>query len=102
MAQKTFLESLSGEDLKTVLWDWPFWARREQWPPAGDWTSWLLLGGRGAGKTRAGTEWIRMQVFATPPRVYWTPEPFVFTSETGLFAGGQVDLTAYSLVMSID
>jgi phage terminase large subunit-like protein len=28
-------------------------------PPAGDWTTWLLLGGRGAGKTRAGAEWVR-------------------------------------------
>jgi phage terminase large subunit-like protein len=26
--------------------------------PAGDWHTWLLLGGRGAGKTRAGAEWV--------------------------------------------
>ena len=25
----------------------------------GDWTTWLMLGGRGAGKTRAGAEWVR-------------------------------------------
>ncbi|MGN6571460.1 MAG: DNA-packaging protein [Pseudolabrys sp.] len=24
-----------------------------------DWTTWLLIGGRGAGKTRAGAEWVR-------------------------------------------
>jgi phage terminase large subunit-like protein len=24
-----------------------------------DWTTWLILGGRGAGKTRAGAEWVR-------------------------------------------
>lgn len=31
-------------------------------PPETDWTSWLILGGRGAGKTRAGAEWVRCQV----------------------------------------
>lgn len=38
---------------------WPRWARREQRQPAGDWTTWLLMGGRGSGKTRAGAEWVR-------------------------------------------
>jgi phage terminase large subunit-like protein len=37
------------------------WARQAQWPPAGDWTTWLLMGGRGSGKTRAGAEWVRAQ-----------------------------------------
>jgi len=43
---------------------WEFWARPEQLPPAGDWTTWLYMGGRGAGKTRAGAEWIRARVNA--------------------------------------
>ena len=36
-------------------------ARGDQWPPpAGDdWTTWLLKGGRGSGKTRSGAEWTR-------------------------------------------
>ncbi len=33
-----------------------------QLPPEGDWTSWVILGGRGAGKTRAGAEWVRRMV----------------------------------------
>jgi phage terminase large subunit-like protein len=37
---------------------WAFAGRREQQPPAGDWRSWLILGGRGSGKTRAGAEWV--------------------------------------------
>lgn len=41
---------------------WPNTARREQLAPDGDWIVWLFLGGRGAGKTRAGAEWIRAQV----------------------------------------
>lgn len=44
---------------ETLEHDWPFWARAHQLPPAGDWKTWLILGGRGAGKTRAGAEWVR-------------------------------------------
>ncbi|HRF07197.1 MAG TPA: terminase family protein [Xanthobacteraceae bacterium] len=35
------------------------WAREEQLPPEAAWRNWLILGGRGAGKTRAGAEWVR-------------------------------------------
>ncbi|HEX5006823.1 MAG TPA: terminase family protein [Hyphomonadaceae bacterium] len=38
---------------------WRLWARESQLPPEGDWSIWLMLGGRGAGKTRAGAEWVR-------------------------------------------
>ncbi|MFT4074268.1 MAG: terminase family protein [Asticcacaulis sp.] len=37
---------------------WGFWANEHQKAPPGDWHSWLFLGGRGAGKTRAGAEWL--------------------------------------------
>lgn len=44
------------------------WGRAEhQLAPEGDWTTWLILGGRGAGKTRAGAEWVRMQVEGATP-----------------------------------
>ena len=39
--------------------DWPRWAHEAQRAPEGDWLTWLFLGGRGAGKTRAGAEWLR-------------------------------------------
>ncbi|MGN6123263.1 MAG: terminase large subunit domain-containing protein [Sphingomonas oligoaromativorans] len=40
--------------------DWRFWARPEQLAPDhDDWRIWLLLAGRGFGKTRAGAEWMR-------------------------------------------
>jgi len=42
-----------------LVFDWPLWARPEQLAPKGDWTTWLLMGGRGSGKTRAGAEWVR-------------------------------------------
>ena len=42
-----------------IEFDWPSIARSEQLPPPGDWSTWLILAGRGAGKTRAGAEWVR-------------------------------------------
>ena len=38
--------------------DWRLWARPTQLPPADPWVIWVLLAGRGFGKTRAGAEWI--------------------------------------------
>ena len=39
--------------------DWQSQARPEQLPPSGDWAIWLLLAGRGFGKTVSGAQWIR-------------------------------------------
>ncbi len=38
-----------------------------QLPPEGDWRSWVIMGGRGAGKTRAGAEWVRAEVEGARP-----------------------------------
>jgi phage terminase large subunit-like protein len=53
------LASLSPQEIEALKYDWTIWANAKQLPPKGDWTTWLLLGGRGAGKTRAGSEWVR-------------------------------------------
>jgi phage terminase large subunit-like protein len=37
-------------------YDWQSIARSEQLPPPGDWSTWLVLAGRGWGKTRCGAE----------------------------------------------
>ena len=59
-----FLASLSPGELSFLHYDFALWARDDQLPPeaahgGGAWTTWLMLGGRGAGKTRAGAEWVR-------------------------------------------
>lgn len=54
--------SLTPEQLNSLLYDWSFWARDKQLPPPGDWRYWLILAGRGFGKTRTGAEWVRQQV----------------------------------------
>ena len=41
-----------------LLTDWAFQGRSTQQPPPGDWRTWLMMGGRGSGKTRAGAEWV--------------------------------------------
>lgn len=58
-ARAEFIASLTRNELIALFDDWSFWARKEQLAPKGDWHSWLFLGGRGAGKTRAGAEWLR-------------------------------------------
>lgn len=46
-------------DWRALLHDWRFWANPAQLPPPGEWRLWLMLAGRGFGKTRAGAEWVR-------------------------------------------
>jgi phage terminase large subunit-like protein len=52
------LERATG-DWRALLRDWAFWADRRQLPPDGDWRTWVIMAGRGFGKTRAGAEWVR-------------------------------------------
>ena len=78
---EAFLAGLSATELTRLHYDFELWARDDQLPPAsaqggGAWTVWLMLGGRGAGKTRAGAEWVRSLVegyscdgLAPPPRI---------------------------------
>lgn len=44
--------------VKTCDTHWPAWAHPGQQPPHDDWHIWVMLAGRGFGKTRAGAEWI--------------------------------------------
>ncbi|RVT85457.1 ATP-binding protein [Rhodobacteraceae bacterium CCMM004] len=60
--QTEFLDGLSDEALLGLPYLFDFWALPHQLPPEGDWRTWVILGGRGAGKTRAGAEWVRTMV----------------------------------------
>src|SRR5271169_371418 len=55
-------EEMTPRECAQLFHDWAFWARPEQAPPDGDWIIWLILAGRGAGKTRAGAEAVRTWV----------------------------------------
>ncbi|MCV2880973.1 DNA-packaging protein [Actibacterium sp. XHP0104] len=65
--QAEFLAGLSEGALLALPYLFEFWALPHQLPPGGDWRSWVILGGRGAGKTRAGAEWVRAQVEGARP-----------------------------------
>lgn len=43
---------------------WQTERREAQTPPPGNWRTWLVMAGRGFGKTRTGAEWIREEVMA--------------------------------------
>ena len=65
--QSEFLKSLTPAELRALPFLFDFWALDHQLPPEGDWRTWVLLGGRGAGKTRAGAEWVRANVEGSRP-----------------------------------
>lgn len=57
---RTLPEALNQGERDVMLTNWPMWARAAQLPPDGNWRVWLIMAGRGFGKTRAGAEWVRM------------------------------------------
>ncbi|TCM86609.1 phage terminase large subunit-like protein [Rhodovulum steppense] len=65
--QTAFLNSLDDGTLMALPFLFEFWALPHQLPPEGDWRAWVVLGGRGAGKTRAGAEWVRAEVEGPRP-----------------------------------
>lgn len=73
------LASLSDEELAEWVrlqeaaqtldrYDWESKARPEQLGPQGEWSIWLILAGRGWGKTRTGAEWIKKKALAKRSR----------------------------------
>jgi phage terminase large subunit-like protein len=68
-SRNELIGSLSPAEARSLLCDWSFWARPNQLPPRGDWRVWLLLAGRGFGKTRTGAEQIRARATRTARRL---------------------------------
>lgn len=60
--RREFVASLSDEAALEFLYHWEYWARDGQLAPSPPWTTWVVLAGRGFGKTRTGAEWVRSQV----------------------------------------
>lgn len=57
-----WLESLTPDQLAALNYDWTFWGRQSQQIPDGEWLTWLILAGRGFGKTRTASESVRILV----------------------------------------
>ena len=58
-ARERVLAGLNGAAAQALEHDWEWLARPEQLAPEGGWRIWLMMAGRGFGKTRAGAEWVR-------------------------------------------
>jgi phage terminase large subunit-like protein len=58
--QEKFLTSLTEAQTTALAHDWQFWARDKQRLPTADFFVWLILAGRGFGKTRTGAETVRL------------------------------------------
>jgi len=58
--QRRIIEKMSVEDAIKYDADFETWAHANQLPPSSEgWRVWLMMAGRGFGKTRAGAEWQR-------------------------------------------
>ena len=81
------LTSLSQTALERLADDFELFARSDQLPSASGatgkpWTTWLILGGRGTGKTRAGAEWIKGVALGRPPFADVPQGPIALVGET--------------------
>ncbi|OKL43207.1 ATP-binding protein [Pseudovibrio exalbescens] len=68
---EVFLNSLTRQQLRFLQHEWSAFAHPHQLPPKGQWHTWLIMGGRGCGKTRAGAEWVRALATGKP----WAGQP---------------------------
>ncbi|MBX9592510.1 MAG: terminase family protein [Hyphomonadaceae bacterium] len=71
-AADVLVANLTREEWESFKYHWAANARDDQLAPilakgGGPWHTWLVLGGRGSGKTRTGAEWVRAQVVGEPP-----------------------------------
>jgi phage terminase large subunit-like protein len=54
-----WVATMTPDEIDLLMQSWIDIAHDGQLPPTGDWRTWLMMAGRGFGKTRAGAEWVR-------------------------------------------
>lgn len=93
-----FLRRLTTPQRRTFIELWRAWAHDGQLPPEGEWRVWLMLAGRGFGKTRAGAEWVSALAREHPDAVFAlvgaTPaevERVMIRGSSGLMAVAQAE-----------
>ncbi|MBD2843405.1 terminase large subunit domain-containing protein [Erythrobacter rubeus] len=65
-AHASLARSFDDDERAEFKYHWEFFAREAQLPPEGAWRVWLIMAGRGFGKTRAGAEWVRRVAESSP------------------------------------
>jgi phage terminase large subunit-like protein len=56
--REAWLAGLSPDEAAALEYDWSFWARPKQMAPKERYLTWILVGGRGFGKSRCGAQWV--------------------------------------------
>lgn len=81
--------ALDGICQDSLLWDWKIWGRPSQFAPVsnprtsdGSWKTWLAMAGRGFGKTRLGSEWIRQIACGETPEAPGSATRIALIGET--------------------
>ena len=84
--RQELFHDIGDAECEALVYDWSFWARKNQLPPTGDWFCWLILAGRGFGKTRTAVEWIRILVEGRSPLIApkGAPERIALVADTFL------------------
>jgi phage terminase large subunit-like protein len=60
------MRTAPGPLRRRLFEEWFWQAHRGQQEPEGDWRVWLMMAGRGFGKTRAGAEWVSRRARKVP------------------------------------
>lgn len=64
--REALLSQLDAGERREWHWHWGLWRRPSQAPPPGNWHVWLIMAGRGFGKTRTGAQWVQDIAESTP------------------------------------
>jgi hypothetical protein len=68
-SKQPILSELTDAQVLALNYDWSFWGRPDQQMPAGDWFVWMIMTGRGWGKTRTATENISRMIRGPSPLI---------------------------------
>jgi phage terminase large subunit-like protein len=79
---RTLLATATPDEYEIIIAEWMIWARTDQKPPELEMPIWLVLGGRGAGKTRTGAEWVKGMALGLPPFADSPTERIALVGET--------------------
>lgn len=82
MERLELLSNLTEAEAQALLYDWKAWARPDQIEPDGDWNTWLILAGRGWGKTKTGAETVRSWACGSTPLSAGRYKRFALVAET--------------------
>ena len=83
------IRAMAPDAAAAFEYHWRYRARPEQLPPVGSWRVWLLMAGRGFGKTRCGAEWVRAGVKAGRRRIALVAPTARFKFSEGLGHAGK-------------